>query len=48
VAIRAEIEAEPLWEKRLATSANALEALADEALTEHRSGRTRPLDSDKG
>jgi hypothetical protein len=47
VAIRAEIDAEHLWDERLATSADALEALADEALTEHRSGRTRTLDPDE-
>jgi hypothetical protein len=47
VAIRAEIEAERDWENRLAASADALGALADEALGEHRSGRTRPLDPDK-
>jgi hypothetical protein len=48
VAIRAEIEAEPLWDQRLAGSADALDALADEALTEHRSGRSRTLDPDEG
>ena len=47
VAIRAEIEAERDWENRLAASADALGALADEALGEHRSGRTRPLDPDE-
>jgi hypothetical protein len=46
-AIRAEIEAEVSWEGRLARSAGALEALADEALAEHRSDRTRPLDPDE-
>lgn len=46
-AIRAEIEAEDHWENRLATPADALGALADEALAEHRSGRTRPLDPDE-
>ena len=43
-AIRAEIEAEAAWARLLATSGRALENLADEALAEHRSGRTRPLD----
>ena len=47
VAIRAEIEAESLWETRLASSADALEALAEEAIAEHRSGRTQPLDPDE-
>jgi hypothetical protein len=46
-AIRAEIEAERAWEARLAASQDALAALADEALAEHRSGRTLPLDPDK-
>ena len=46
-AIRAEIEAESVWESRLATSTKALEDLADEALAEHRDGRTIPLDPDK-
>ncbi len=46
-AIRAEIEAEVSWEGRLADSAGPLEALANEALAEHRSGRTRPLDPDE-
>ena len=43
-AIRAEIEAEAAWARLLADSAGTLENLADEALAEHRSGRTRPLD----
>jgi hypothetical protein len=47
VAIRAEIDAESQWESRLARSADALAALADEAVAEHRSGRTHPLDSDE-
>lgn len=46
-AIRAEIAAERAWDTRLTTSGDALAGLADEALTEHRSGRTLPLDSDK-
>jgi hypothetical protein len=46
-AIRAEIEAERAWEARLAASDSALAALADEALAEHRSGRTLPLDPDE-
>jgi hypothetical protein len=46
VAIRAELEADATWEGRLAASPTALEALADEALAEHRSGRSRPLDPD--
>jgi hypothetical protein len=43
-AIRAEIEAEEKWDARLPASADALEQLADEALTEHRAGRTHPFD----
>lgn len=46
-AIRAELEAETVWAGRLAASTEALEVLADEALAEHQSGRTRPLDPDK-
>lgn len=45
-AIRAEIEADLAWEARLKESGDALAALADEALLEHRSGRTRPLPND--
>ena len=46
-AIRAEIEAERAWEARLGASADTLGTLADQALAEHRSGRTRPFDPDK-
>lgn len=46
-AIQAEIEAEEEWERRLPASADALGHLADEALAEHRSGRTRPLDPEE-
>jgi hypothetical protein len=42
-AIRAEIDADLAWESRLAGSPEALEALAEEALAEHKAGRTRPL-----
>ncbi len=45
-AIRAELEADANWEGRLAASPKALETLADEALAEHRSGRSHPLDPD--
>ena len=44
--IRAELQAEAVWEGRLAASTGALEALADAALAENKSGRTRPLDPD--
>jgi hypothetical protein len=43
-AIRSELEADAAWEKLLSTSGEALETLADEAVAEYRSGRTRPLD----
>lgn len=46
-AIRAELEAETVWEGRFAASTKALETLADEALAEHQSGRTRSLDPEK-
>ena len=46
-AIRAEIEVERAWEAQLAPSSSALGALADEALAEHRSGRTLPPDPDE-
>jgi hypothetical protein len=46
-AIRAEIGVERAWEAQLAASGGALGALADEALAEHRSGRTLPLDPDE-
>jgi hypothetical protein len=46
-AIRAEIETERVWETQLAVSGDTLAALADEALAEHRSGCTLPLDPDE-
>ena len=46
-AIRAEIDAEHAWEKKLTSSGDALAELADEALLEHRSGQTVPLDPDE-
>lgn len=45
--LAAEIEADRAWEARLAASQDALSALADEALAEHRSGRTLPFDPDE-
>ena len=42
-AILEEIQSEPRWTTTFATHANALEHLADEALAEHRAGRSRPL-----
>ena len=46
-AIHAENEAEHTWDRQLADSGDALTALADEAVAEHRSGRTLPLDPDE-
>jgi hypothetical protein len=46
-AIRAEIETERTWDKRLESSSDRLAELADEALAEHGSGRTLPLDLDE-
>jgi hypothetical protein len=46
-AIRDEIRAERRWESALAASQGALARLADEALAEHRTGRTLPLDPDE-
>jgi hypothetical protein len=45
-AIREELAATERWAGSLARSQHALERLADEALTEHRSGSTEPLDPD--
>lgn len=42
-----ELESEKKWEKLFAESEDVLDKLADEALEEHRKGRTRPLDMDK-
>lgn len=39
-----EIRSEQRWSKTLAGSQAALEALASEALAEHRAGKTKPLD----
>jgi hypothetical protein len=41
-----EIEAEQLWDKAFANSQDTLAQLADEALSEHRAGRTKRLDVD--
>lgn len=38
-----EIEAEKKWELMFAESEDALDKLADEALAEHKKGKTRPL-----
>jgi hypothetical protein len=45
-AILEELEADARWNASFARSQQALEQLADEALEEHRAGRTEPLDPD--
>lgn len=39
-----ELESESRWKKRFADSQDALTELAAEALSEHRAGKTQPLD----
>jgi hypothetical protein len=46
-AIRAEITSDDAWEASFATSGDELERLADEAIAEHRSGRTQPVKTGK-
>ena len=46
-AIRAEIEAEKDWDESFRSSLDVLERLADEAIADHRAGRTRSVDPDK-
>jgi hypothetical protein len=46
-AIIEELHAEAAWEKALSASLPELEQLAEEALREYRSGRTKPLDPEK-
>jgi hypothetical protein len=43
-AILEEVKVEGLWDAAFAKQPGALERLADEALEEHRAGRTRPLE----
>ena len=43
----AELESERLWDAVLARSADELAKLADEALKEHRKGRTKPLNPEQ-
>ena len=40
----AELESERRWDEAFASTADQLAQLADEALNEHRKGRTKPLD----
>ncbi len=42
-----DLGSEKRWEDLLAQSGEAMERLADEALAEHKSGRTKELDPDK-
>ncbi len=46
-AILEEVKVDGLWEASFANKPGALERLSDEALEEHRSSRTRPLDPDQ-
>ncbi len=41
--VLAEVAAQQRWDDTLARSQDALSTLADEALAEHRAGRTKPL-----
>jgi len=43
-AILEEVKVEGLWDATFAKQPGVLERLADEALEEHRAGRTRPLE----
>jgi histidinol-phosphate/aromatic aminotransferase/cobyric acid decarboxylase-like protein len=45
-AILEELKADERWEAAFAGSQDVLARLADEALEEHRAGRTKPLDPD--
>jgi hypothetical protein len=42
-----EIQGDEVWDESFSVSENALSALADEALEEHRQGLTRSLDPKK-
>lgn len=41
-----ELRSEQRWDAAFAASTNVLQQLADEALAEHRAGKTQPLDPD--
>jgi hypothetical protein len=41
-----ELESERRWDETFAASQDLLEQMADEALAEHRAGKTLPLDVD--
>ncbi len=42
----AELEDERKWDEQFASSLDVLEQLAEEARSEHRAGKTQPLDPD--
>ncbi len=42
-----ELKAEKKWELMFAESEDVLDKLADEALAEHKKGKTKPLDIDR-
>ena len=44
--ILAELESQQRWDESFARSQDALAVLAEEALAEHRAGRSEPLDPD--
>ena len=44
--ILAELESQQRWDESFAHSQDALAVLAEEALAEHRAGRSEPLDPD--
>jgi hypothetical protein len=46
-AIRNEVLGEDDWERSFSASPDVLEELADEAIAEHRAGRTQPVKSGK-
>ena len=46
-AIRNEVLGDDDWERSFSGSSDALEKLADEAIAEHRAGRTQPFKSGK-
>ncbi len=46
-AIRNEVLGEDEWERSFSSAPDALEKLADEAIAEHRAGRTQPVKSGK-
>ena len=46
-AVLAELASERRWDELFARSTDVLSELAEEALAEHRAGRTKPLDPDR-